>query len=227
MKILLIINKVISYIPLGWMIIFATFILRAYLKSGSMPGGYHNSSPSAVGMSTHHNLSLIGLAIVLYTTIFWVITTILILIINRRKFAKLDAVLYTVQCAIVFVLLFYDPYHLLGWLVDWSLHTFFILNTFSREKYRSYPTPGTNCMHHVNTQHSTSSTIPHIHCLRFLRISPATTITTPGMNSAINAIIAIKIFVAIRENIKLACYPCSRVDGRWYVVAAHFPYLEV
>jgi uncharacterized membrane protein YGL010W len=117
MKSILIFNKIISYLPLGWLVIFSVFILRVYLKLGHMPT-YNNPDPKDLGMDINYNMVFWGLPVVLFSAIFWIIAIVGTGIIDRRKLAKVDCLIYIIIYLTIIFLLRSQGLGLGNWLTD-------------------------------------------------------------------------------------------------------------
>lgn len=117
MKAILILNKIVSYIPLGWLVIFGVFLFRSYLKIGYMPS-YNHPDPKDLGMTVNYNLTFWGLPVVLLSIIFWIIVLVGIGIIDRKKIVKIDAIMYSILYLAIIFLLRSKSLGLGDWLMD-------------------------------------------------------------------------------------------------------------
>lgn len=85
--------RVLSYFPLGWLVLFALFVLRTYLKLGHLPS-YNNPDPKDLGFSIHHSIVFFGLFIVCIAMLFWGLCTIILAIKNRKSIRIADVTFF-------------------------------------------------------------------------------------------------------------------------------------
>lgn len=117
MKLLHSFQRVLSYIPLGWLLLFALFVLRAYYKLGRMPI-YGNPDPKDLGFILHHGILFFSYFLVILSIFLWVILTGILFVKDKKIIIKKDIFIFL--CFYVFMFYFgrVDILGLFMWFID-------------------------------------------------------------------------------------------------------------
>ncbi|WP_106523878.1 hypothetical protein [Taibaiella chishuiensis] len=117
MKVIVVINKAISYLPISWLVIFGFFIFRAYRRLGYFPK-YNHPDPKDLGMPINYSIVFWGLYIVIFSAIFWLITTLGVGVVNKKKINAARGGLYILFYLIIVFLLRSETLGFGEWLLD-------------------------------------------------------------------------------------------------------------
>ena len=85
--------RVLSYLPLTWFLLFALYVLRAYIALGRLPS-YSNPDPDDLGFDLHYNLVFFNFFITLCSPILWLTLTIFIYFKIKKHIPILDVIFY-------------------------------------------------------------------------------------------------------------------------------------
>lgn len=117
MKILNSLQRVISYLPLGWLLLFVSFVIRIYVRLGRLPS-YDNPDPKRLGFDIHHGLLFFNLFIVLGSILVWLPLTTLILFKDKKSLYRVDWICYVFFYLLFLSFLKFDFWGLSEWFTD-------------------------------------------------------------------------------------------------------------
>lgn len=117
MKLLISVQRISSYFPVAWFVLFILFILRVYFKIGFFPS-YNKPDPEQIGFVLHYGLLFFNYYLVIFWLIVWVPITIILLIKNRSDVSSLETILFVVSYIVFFFFPRIDPLGLATWFFD-------------------------------------------------------------------------------------------------------------
>lgn len=117
MNILNSLQRVISYLPLGWLLLFVSFVIRAYVKLERLPS-YDNPDPKKLGFDIQHGLLFFNLFIVLGSILVWLPLTITLLIKDKKRLSRVNLICYVFFYLLFLSFLRFDFWGLSDWFTD-------------------------------------------------------------------------------------------------------------
>jgi hypothetical protein len=117
MKLLNSFQRTLSYTPLAWLLLFTSYVVRAYIKLGRLPK-YNNPDPKYLDFEVHHGFVLYFLIATYLFAFIWVPLTIVLYFINKKNVYKIDVVFYVVFYLIFINIGRIDPWGLITWFGD-------------------------------------------------------------------------------------------------------------
>jgi hypothetical protein len=108
--------RALSYVPLLWVAVFVSFVLRAWFALGRLPYPYQ-PDPKDLGFDFHMQLVHFGFL----ATVASILIFLALMLIQRRQSGQFDQVSLRIQLLgilVVGVIVFVDPGRFLEWFMD-------------------------------------------------------------------------------------------------------------
>lgn len=87
--------RTLSYLPILWVAVFETFLLRVYNKLGKMPR-YNLPDPKDIGFNIHYETTFWGFFLVAISILPWFLITAVYLVKYKNKLNYFEIISYLV-----------------------------------------------------------------------------------------------------------------------------------
>lgn len=111
------IQRIFSYLPICWLLLFLTFLVRAYFQIGHWPS-YDNPDPKDLGFDLHYGLVFFGFVLAILSPFIWIPLSFILFFIKGNRKILINVIAYVAGYILMIGLLRFQNDRFFEWLSD-------------------------------------------------------------------------------------------------------------